>query len=118
VIALGIFALFQVINGITNILTARYMKKRAQLEAQIREDEARLMSEQWDSVIIKFSDVMEKVVLIEEQLIVMDGNIKELADDVFDVILQSARDSSVKNARGPYGPRKKKTIEHKVKNDG
>lgn len=89
------------------------MKKRAQLEAQIREDEARLMSEQWDSVIIKFSDVMEKLISLEGEIDFLSGNIKGLADDVFDVIIQNARDSSVKNARGPYGPRKKKTIEHK-----
>jgi predicted Holliday junction resolvase-like endonuclease len=101
--SLAIFVLIQLMNGIMNILTARFMKKRAQLEEQVREDEARLMAEQWEDVIVKFSEIMEKTLDLEEKLDYIIENI-----DVY-----KPETIVIPKKRGKYKPRQPKGLEHK-----
>ena len=100
---ISIIILIQIVNGIINILTARRFRKMAKLEQEIREDEARLMAEQWESVITKFSDIMEKCLDADEKLDFIIENI-----DVF-----RAPEVIIPRKRGKYKPRKPKVIEHK-----
>ena len=104
-IALGVFVLVQIMNGIVNILTARNMRKHALLQAQVKEDENRLMAEQWEAVIRKFSEIVEISLNNEEKLDYLIENM----DDLF----PKPEKKPKSRTRGPYGPRKPKVIEHK-----
>lgn len=101
-VALGIFVLVQIMNGVVNIATARHMKRQAKLQSELREDENRIMDEHWEDVIIKYSEIMEK--LLENE-----GKV--------DFMLESLQDieevAKPKKIRGKYKPRKPKLLENK-----
>lgn len=110
-IAIGIFVLIQIVNGIMNILTARQFKKMARREQEIRDDDARLMSEQWEEVIRKFSDIVEMNIETNEKLDYLESYFDDLRE-ASEVIDQAQKIKTRK--RGPYAPRKPKVIEHKM----
>jgi tetrahydromethanopterin S-methyltransferase subunit B len=82
------------------------MKRRAKLQAQIDEEESRLMSEQWELVIHKFSDIMEKCLDLEDKIEYIMENIDHHTPEV--QIIPKKR-----GKRGKYGPRKPKVLDHK-----
>lgn len=100
---IAIIIFIQIINGIMNILTARHFRKIVRVEQQIREDESRLMGEQWESVITKFSDIMEKTIDAEEKLDYIIENIE----------VYKPKMVIIPKKRGKYKPRKPKVLEHK-----
>jgi hypothetical protein len=101
-LTIGTIILIQIVNGIMNILTARHFKKMAKLEQQAREDEARLMAEQWESVITKFSDIIEMNIDMNEKLDFLIENIE----------FPEPPEVIIPKKRGKYKPRKPKVLEH------
>jgi len=59
---------------------------------------------------LRWKVVVEKLSNLEEEIGSVNLNLHYLQEDVFDIILKNAVE---KKGRGPYGPRKKKQIEHK-----
>jgi len=101
--ALGIFIAIQIMNGILNIMTARHLKKHALLRNEAQENENRIMAEQWENVIVKFSDIMESSIDAHDKL----DYIMENLDEFKNPIEEKSR------KRGKYKPRKPKALEHK-----
>lgn len=108
-VAIGIFILIQIMNGILNILTARDFKKKVALESQIRAEESTYFAAQWENVLLNQTQIIKR-------LDILDTNLHALQDDVFDVIVGNAKEEKPKK-RGPYKSRKPKVLEHKVKKE-
>ena len=59
-----------------------------------------------------YGNIFEGIARIDAELEMLSDRIHSLQDDVFDVVIKNAGEKKM-GARGPYGPRKKKAIEHK-----
>ncbi len=104
---LAIIIFIQIINGLTNILTAINMRKHAKLQAEVRKLEHDRLMECLDSINVKHAQIMD-------EMLNLDTNLYSLQEDVFSVVLDRGQEGKVKKKRGKYGPRKRKEIEHKV----
>jgi hypothetical protein len=85
--SIGFFVICQVANGIMNIMSARFVRRQAVLNAKLREEEARANFEQMESINIKFEELMIRMEQVSNQ--------------------------KPRVIRGKYKPRKPKGIEHK-----
>ena len=106
IIAIGFFVMIQLLNGIVNIITARHLKKITTAQMEIRSEENILQSEQWQSVTLKLDDIVDYLNDAEHHRQV---NFQYIMDVLEDIPLPP----KANNIRKPYGPRKKKAIEHK-----
>ena len=106
VCAIGFFVLVQLLNGIVNILTTNQLKRISQAQAELRATENELQAEQWESVIIKFSDIIEKLNTQEDR---QQLHFEELMD-ILERIPPPPKET---RKRGPYKPRKPKELVHK-----
>ena len=74
------------------------MKKRDEIHEQ-----------EWKQMVHCYGNIYEGIARIDAELEMLSDRIHALQDDVFDVVI---KETGTKK-RGPYGPRKKKEIEHK-----
>ena len=88
-----------------NIITANQIKKITQAQIELRLEENTLQADQWESVIVKFSDIIEKLNNQEDR---QQLHFEELMD-----ILERMPPPPKANKRGPYKPRKPKELVHK-----
>jgi hypothetical protein len=92
--SLGFFVGCQIINGIMNITTAKFVKRQTVLHAKVREEEARANFDQIEAISIKLE-------LLSQSFQVLEDYIR------YDLDLDKKS-----RKRGPYKPRKPKGIEH------
>jgi hypothetical protein len=97
---IGFFVVCQIFNAIMNILTARYLRKRAILEAKLKEEELRHLFDDIQKIHIVLHDFQYAT---KVQLEIIDDFMKG----------RTSR-SPPKIIRGKYKPRKKKEIELKT----
>lgn len=84
--AIAFFVICQIANGIMNIMSARFVRKQAKLNAILREEEARANFEQMEAINIKFEELMIRMDQVSNQ--------------------------KPRVIRGKYKPRKPKEISH------
>lgn len=96
----------QLVNGVVNIITARQLKKITESQAELRNQENALQAEQWESVIVKFSDIIDQTNTME------DANQLRF-EEIMDHLDAIPYPEKATKKRGPYKPRQKKGIEHK-----
>lgn len=94
-ILLAFPSLILLLNSAMDLMRARSLIKLIKKRDEIHEQE-------WKQMIHCYGNIYEK---LEE----LDARLESLQDDVFDVVI---KETGTKK-RGPYGPRKKKAIEHK-----
>jgi len=104
--SLAFFVLCQIFNGIVNLCTARYMRKKSELQEKIREDEARSHYEQSERMIMRFNHISDRL-----------NEAEDIATFRFEEIMQALEEMPQQpigiKKRGKYKPRKPKAIEHK-----
>jgi hypothetical protein len=79
----------------------KLLKKRDELHEQ-----------EWKQIIHCYGNIFEMIEELKVEIESLDMNLHSLQDDVFDVVINNAG-TKKPGTRGPYGPRKKKAIEHK-----
>jgi hypothetical protein len=115
-IAFGIFILIQIMNGIVNILAAINMKKHALLQAQMKEREYVAMQAHREDIIFKFEEIMDELVNTRDQrdeLSLRIFRMEEYLNEICGFLTPPEEKKVRAKPRGPYGPRKRKAIEHK-----
>jgi hypothetical protein len=103
-------SLILLLNSALDLMRANSLIKLIKKRDEIHEQE-------WKQMIHCYGNIYEKLESLQKEIEVLDIHLHSLQDDVFDVVIKNAGEKKG-TTRGPYGPRKKKAIEHKVKNDG
>lgn len=107
---LGFIALILILKSFFDLMISRSLVKVLKKRDELHEAENILQAEQWENVIVKFSDIMEKLIEIDDR----HDDIIEALSDIIHKLPHPPKARIMKgNIRGPYGPRKKKGIEHK-----
>lgn len=80
------------------------------IKAMKKRDE--IHENEWESLLVHLENISNRLSYIEEDMRTLRLNLRELQDDIFDVVIKNEGVNKT-GARGPYGPRKKKQLEHK-----
>lgn len=96
ILSLGFLSLAQILKVFLDLWSTKTMIKALRARDEIHEQE-------WKQMIHCYGNIFEKIEELKEQIEALD---------IFDVVI---KDAGAKKGmtRGPYGPRKKKGIEHK-----
>lgn len=112
--SVAFFVLCQVFNAFINLMTARYMKKQMVLQGKIKEDESRLLFEEWERISLSLKDIQECLHNFDLRFQHQRDLLESIEDEVI-IISKIINPKEKPRARGKYKPRKPKTLEHKEK---
>lgn len=97
-ILLAFPSLVLLLNSFMDLMRSRSLLQLLKKREEIHEQE-------WKQVIHCYGNIYDKLEELEMKMIT-------LQDDIFDVIIKNEGEKKT-GTRGPYGPRKKKALEHK-----
>jgi hypothetical protein len=86
------------------------MRTRSFIKLLKKRDE--IHEQEWKQIVHCYGNIYEGIEELKEEIASLDILLHSLQDDVFDVVIKNGGEKKGAT-RGPYGPRKKKAIEHK-----